>query len=182
MTRIKGTLAALMAVATLSSATAVLADTVLNTYTWRPQDQALWDYINENNLIDGVTVRLDISPEDYESKLRIDMQSNRPDLFFAKAGAPWLSAWIDAGVIAPVADYGVDLGAFGEAAMGGSAGADGVIYSVPVGMEMQAILYNKSVLATHNISEPQTLAELNSAFAQLQAAGVVPMHLDGRDG
>ncbi|MFY0664777.1 MAG: extracellular solute-binding protein [Natronospirillum sp.] len=182
MKLIKGSIAVVVAAATLGSAAISAADTVLNTYTWRPQDRAVWDYINENNLIDGVTVRMDVTPEDYESKLRIDMQSNRPDLFFAKAGAPWLSSWVDAGVIAPVSDYGVSLSAFGDAALGGSTGSDGVVYSVPVGMEMEAILYNKSVFQQHGIAEPSSLAELEAAFAKLKSAGVVPMHVDGRDG
>lgn len=182
MKLLKGSIATVVAVATLGAAAYTSAQTVLNAYTWRPQDRALWDYINSNNLIDGVTVRLDVTPEDYESKLRIDMQSNRPDIFFAKAGAPWLSSWVDAGVIAPVSDYGVNLSAFGDAALGGSTGSDGVIYSVPVGMEMEAILYNKGVFAQYGISEPRTLSELQAAFNTLKSNGVVPMHVDGRDG
>ncbi|TGG94233.1 extracellular solute-binding protein [Natronospirillum operosum] len=182
MKHIKGTLAGLTAAITLSAGTAVYADTVLNTYTWRPQDEALWTYINDNNLIDGVTVRLDTTTEDFESKLRVDMQSNRPDLFFAKAGAPWLSSWMDADVIAPISDYDVDLDMFGAAAITGSTGSDGVVYSVPVGMELQAILYNRAALEQHGISEPQTLAELEAAFATLEENGIVPMHVGARAG
>jgi len=182
MTLNKSTIAGLAALATLSVSTAAYADTTLNTYTWRPQDRELWQHINEENLIDGVTVRLDVTPEDFESKLRIDMQSNRPDLFFAKAGAPWLEDWIQPGVIAPISDYDVDLSHYGDAALTGSTGGDGVIYSVPVGMEMQAILYNKGVMDAHGLSEPSTLAELESAFATLQEASVTPMHVGARAG
>lgn len=182
MTLNKSTIAGLVALATLSVSTAAYADTTLNTYTWRPQDRELWQHINEENLIDGVTVRLDVTPEDFESKLRIDMQSNRPDLFFAKAGAPWLEDWIQPGVIAPISDYDVDLSNYGDAALTGSTGGDGVIYSVPIGMEMQAILYNKDVMDAHGLSEPETLADLESAFATLQEAGVTPMHVGARAG
>ncbi len=182
MKHVKGTLAGLVAVATLSAGTAVYADTTLNTYTWRPQDEALWDYINEHNLIDGVTIRLDTTTEDFESKLRVDMQTNRPDIFFAKAGAPWLSPWIDAGVIAPVTDYDVDLSMYGDAALGGSTGADGALYSVPVGMEMQAILYNKATFEQHGVDEPQTLRELEAAFETFADNGTVPMHVGARAG
>lgn len=179
MELIKKTL--VMATATATLATSQLAfadDTVVELYTWREQDQALFDYINEKRLIPGVQVNLNVYTEDIESKLRIDMQTNRPDLYHAKAGSAWIQPWIDAGVAAPVTDLDIDLSAFGDAALAGARATDGQVYGVPFVMQMESILYNKAVLS----DEPSNLAELEATFADLKANGIVPLHVDGRDG
>ncbi|MCH8531626.1 MAG: extracellular solute-binding protein [Saccharospirillum sp.] len=178
MKRLQKTLALATAVATLAASQFALADTTVQLYTWREQDKALFDYINERHLIPGVKVNLNVYTEDIEAKLRIDMQTNRPDLYHAKAGSAWLQPWINAGVAAPVTDLGIDLSAFGEAALAGARGLDGEIYGVPFVMEMEAILYNKAVLD----HEPATLEELEATFADLKAQGIIPLHVDGRDG
>ena len=179
MELIKKTLAMATAAATLATSQLAFAeDTTVELYTWREQDQALFDYINEKHLIPGVKVNLNVYTEDVEAKLRIDMQTNRPDLYHAKAGSAWIKPWVDAGVAAPVADLGIDLSAFGEAALAGARGTDGKIYGVPFVMQMESILYNKAVLD----EEPKSLEELEATFADLKADGIVPLHVDGRDG
>lgn len=52
------------------------------------------------------------------------------------------------------------------------------VYGVPFVMQMESILYNKAVLS----DEPSNLAELEATFADLKANGIVPLHVDGRDG
>ncbi|WP_108123981.1 ABC transporter substrate-binding protein [Saccharospirillum mangrovi] len=176
---VKKSLVMATAAATLATGQAAFAEnTVVELYTWRVQDEALFNYINEKNLIPGVQVHLNVYTEDIESKLRIDMQTNRPDLYHAKAGSAWMQPWIDAGVAAPVSDLGIDLSAFGEAALAGATGSDGKVYGVPFVMQMESILYNKAVFD----GAPTNLDELEAAFAELKDQGIVPMHVDGRDG
>lgn len=180
MKLLKTTLAAVTAVASMTASTAVFADTTLELYTWRIQDQALFDHINENNLIPGVTINANVYPgaDEHETKLRIDFQTNRVDLYHAKAGTAWIQPWIDAGVTAPASDLGLDLSAFSDAALFGATGTDGNVYGVPFVMQMQSILYNKAVVD----SEPQNLKQLEALFASLKGQGVTPLHVDGRDG
>lgn len=179
MTVIKKTLVLATAAATLVTSNLAFAeDTVVQLYTWREQDQALFDYINEKQLIPGVTIKTNVYTEDIESKLRIDMQTNRPDLYHAKAGSAWMQQWVDATVAAPVTDLDVDLSAFGDSALAGATGRDGEIYGVPFVMQMESILYNKALVS----EEPSNLDELESLFADLKSDGVTPLHVDGRDG
>lgn len=179
MKLIKKTLVLATAAATLATSHLAFAEsTTVEMYSWRIQDEALIDYINEKNLIPGVQINLNVYTEDIESKLRIDMQTNRPDLYHAKAGSAWMQPWINAGVAAPVSDLDIDMSAFGDAALAGATGSDGQVYGVPFVMQMQSILYNKSVLTT----EPTNLEELEATFEDLKAQGIVPMHVDGRDG
>jgi len=148
MKLIKHSLALATAAATLATSQLAFAeDTVVELYTWRVQDEALFDYINERHLIPGVQVNLNVYTEDIESKL-------------------------------PVADLGLDMSAFGEAALAGATGSDGDIYGVPFVMQMESILYNTAVFD----GAPTTLDELEAAFAELKDQGIVPMHVDGRDG
>lgn len=180
MKLLKTTLVAATAAATMATSGMALADTTLELYTWRIQDQALFDYINENNLIPGVTINANVYPgaDEHETKLRIDFQTNRPDLYHAKAGTAWIQPWIDAGVAAPVSELGVDLSDFSDAALFGATAADGNVYGVPFVMQMESILYNKAVVK----DEPKNLAELEALFAELKDQGITPLHVDGRDG
>lgn len=180
MKLLKNTLVAATAAATLATSGMALADMTLELYTWRIQDQDLFEYINDNNLIPGVTIKANVYPgaDEHETKLRIDFQTNRPDLYHAKAGTAWIQTWIDAGVAAPVADLDIDLSDFSDAALFGATAADGNVYGVPFVMQMQSILYNKAVVS----EEPENLAELEALFEELKGQGITPLHVDGRDG
>lgn len=179
MNVLKTTLLTAATTATLVTSSLAQADTTLELYTWRIQDQALFDHINEQNLIPGVKINANVYPnaDEHETKLRIDFQTNRPDLYHAKAGTAWIQPWIDAGVAAPVTNLGIDLSAFSDAALFGATGADGEVYGVPFVMQMESILYNKAVVS----SEPKNLKELEALFASLKKQGITPLHVDGRD-
>lgn len=172
-------LAATTMAAVATSGIALAKDTTLELYTWRIQDEALFKHINDNNLIPGVRINANVysGADEHETKLRIDFQSNRVDLYHAKAGSAWIQPWIDAGVAAPVTDMGVDLSDFSQAALFGATGTDGEVYGVPFVMQMQSILYNKAVVK----NEPKNLSELEALFAQLKDDGITPLHVDGRD-
>ena len=117
-------------------------------YSWREQEIPLWQYISDNNLIDGVTINfVRLNSDDYDTKLRIDLQSGGPDIFQGRAGAAWLASFIDAGVIAPL--EGVDLSNMAPAAMTAAMGADGQVYGVPFAIQMESIIYNKGVFAAN---------------------------------
>lgn len=158
----------------------VLAEEV-TFYSWRVQEQTLWAAISEGGLIDGVTVKfVQIDADNYDTKLRIDLQAGGPDLFQGRAGAAWLAPLIEAGILAPLS--GVDLSGIAPAALSAAQGADGTIYGVPFSVQMQSILYNKAVLAANGIEEPASLADLAAAADKLKAAGVVPFSFGGRSG
>ncbi len=181
MKLLKTTLVAATAAAAIAtSSMALAADTTVELYTWRIQDQALFDYINDKNLIPGVKIKTNVYPgaDEIETKLRIDFQTNRPDLYHAKAGSAWIQPWIDAGVAAPAADLGIDLSDFSDAALFGATAADGKVYGVPFVMQMESILYNKAVVK----KEPKNVKELEALFADLKKQGITPLHVDGRDG
>ena len=104
-------------------APAAYAETV-KLYTWREQEIPLWEHISENDLIGDVDVEVVwIQGDNYDSKLRIDLGGNVPDLFQGRAGAAWLQAYVDAELIEPV---GFDVSAIAPAALAAATGTLGV--------------------------------------------------------
>lgn len=154
----------------------------LTLYSWREQEIPLWEHISENNLIDGVTINFVRIPADnYDNKLRIDLQDGGPDLFQGRAGAAWLKSFVEAGIVAPL-DGSIDLSGLAAATLSAGQGADGTQYGVPFAVQMESILYNKGVFAANGIEEPKTLDELKAAADTLKAAGVTPFSFGGRSG
>lgn len=168
---------ALCGVLTTTSAYAV----TVNLYTWREQEVPLWTHISENDVLGA---DIDVNPvliqsDNYDAKLRIDLQGEAVDLFQARAGAAWLSPLIDAGVITPST---VDLSSMAPGAMDAARGPDGEIYGVPFAIQMQSFIYNTAVFEAHGITPPATMDELKAAADKLSAAGVTPINFGARSG
>lgn len=165
----------------LLPAASVLAEEV-TLYSWREQEIPLWEHISSEQLIDDVTINFVRIPGDnYDTKLRIDLQSGGPDIFQGRAGAAWLSSFIDADVIKPLGDE-IDLSNMAPVALSAAQGADGETYGVPFAIQMQSIIYNKSVFEANKIEPPKSLEELEAAAKTLKSAGVTPFSFGGRSG
>lgn len=165
--------------AALMTTTALAGEVTL--YTWRIQEQPLWDYINQNKVLGDTTVKVVIPTQgdDYEAKMRIALQSSGVDLFQGKAGAAYLSQFIDAGVIKPIS---TDLGKMNQATVDAARGPDGKVYGVPYAVEMQSVVYNTKVFDDNGIAVPKSMDELNAAADKLKAAGIVPIDFGARAG
>ncbi|WP_119393442.1 ABC transporter substrate-binding protein [Salinibius halmophilus] len=181
MRLLKTTVAAVTAVASLATAQAALADETVKFWTFREQETALWDRINAENLIPGVTVEMErISSEDYESRLRIALRQGGPDFFGAKSGVAWYDPFVGADALLSIDELGVDI-----SGMNGTAGvvaSDGVAYAVPSAIQLQSVIYNGAVLEELGAEVPTTLAEFEALMADAVDAGFVGLHVDGRDG
>lgn len=175
---LKKTLATAIALTSLTGSVAAYADTEVKLYTWRTQETPLWEAINEGDYLDGITVKTVLIQANYESKLNIDIQSNRPDIFQLKPGASILEPWIDAAV--------VDADLFDVSKMNGvigNTGPDGKVYGIPSALQVQAILTNKLALTEAGINpedQPKTLEELYQVFASLKENGTTPISIPGR--
>ena len=167
------------ALAAALTATSAYAATV-KLYTWREQELPLWKYISDNNVLGDIDVEaVQIQSDNYDSKIRIDLQSEGVDLFQGRAGAAWLKSFIDAGIIKPIT---TDLSALAPAALDAARGPDGKLYGVPFAIQMESVIYNTKVFADNGIAVPTTLDELNAAADKLKAAGVTPINFGARSG
>ncbi|WP_119394397.1 ABC transporter substrate-binding protein [Salinibius halmophilus] len=181
MRLLKTSVAVVTAVASLATAQAALADETLKFWTFREQETDLWNRINAENLIPGVTVELErISSEDYESRLRIALRQDGPDFFSSKSGAAWYDQFVSSGSLLSMDDLGIDV-----SGMNGTAGvvaSDGVKYAVPGSIQLQSVIYNGAVLEELGADVPTTLEEFESLMALAVEEGFVGLHVDGRDG
>jgi raffinose/stachyose/melibiose transport system substrate-binding protein len=153
-----------------------LADTSVTLYTWRQQEASLWQYINDNNLIEGVTVELKpIVYDTYQSHVLLDLRTGKADLFQWAPGAANLKPLIDKGLIAPL---GNNLAQINPSARLASLGPDQRYYGVPFALQLQSLIGNAKLLKQHDITTaPASMSELEDYFATLKRAGVVPLHL-----
>src|SRR6218665_1271838 len=84
--------------AALMTSTAFAGEVSL--YTWRIQEQPLWDALNASGILGDTTVKVNvIASDDYDAKVRIALQSPGVDLFQGRAGAAWLASFIYARII-----------------------------------------------------------------------------------
>jgi raffinose/stachyose/melibiose transport system substrate-binding protein len=175
-------LSTLMGATALSAAlmtTSAYAVTV-NLYTWREQELPLWQAISDSDVLGDIDVNaVLIQSDNYDAKLRVDLQGPGVDLFQARAGAAWLQPLIDAGVIKPTT---IDLSAMAPGALVAGQGADGQYYGVPFAVQMQSFIYNTAVFEANGITPPTTMDELKAAADKLKAAGVTPINFGARSG
>lgn len=149
-------------------------------YTWRKQDPAFWDAVNQQNLIPGVTVdAVAISRELYEPFIKLQLQSNKAEFFLWKPGASNLKELIEYDFIEAYTD---DLSMMNPSAMIASKGPDGMFYGVPFAIQLQSIIVNQKLLNQHKVSgQPSDLDDLTSRFKTLKSNGIAPIHLAGAE-
>ncbi|MEO7221373.1 MAG: extracellular solute-binding protein [Devosia sp.] len=164
--------------AALMTTTALAGEVTL--YTWRIQEQRVWDALNAAKTLGDTTVKVVIvNSDDYDAKLRIALQSPGVDLFQGRAGAAWLGSFIDAGIVKPTT---TDLSGIAPGTLDAARGADGQLYGVPFAVQMEGFLYNTKVFADNGVEVPKTLDELNAANDKFKAAGITPINFGARSG
>ncbi|WP_119395703.1 ABC transporter substrate-binding protein [Salinibius halmophilus] len=156
--------------------------TVVNLHTFRQQEAKLWQAINEQNLIDGIHVQVNLlSSEDYEALLRKTMPRGQIDILGAKSGALWFDPFVQSGMLVSMDQLGITLDN-----MNGRAGVvawDGIEYAVPNAIQLQSMIYNQTELqALGFAAAPQTVAEFDQLMEAAQNANQVGLALDGKDG
>ncbi len=164
--------------AALMTSTAFAGEVSL--FTWRIQEQPLWDAINSSGVLGDTTIKVNvIASDDYDAKVRIALQSPGVDLFQGRAGAAWLASFIDAGI---VKETTTDLSTIAPGTLDAARGADGKLYGVPFAVQMEGFLYNTAVFTDNGIEVPKTIDELKAAADKFKAAGITPINFGGRSG
>ncbi len=183
MRLLKTTLAVATAAASLATATTAMANTTVEFWTFRPQEEALWNRVNQENLIPGVTVNFNrISNDDYEARLRIALQRGGPDIFSGKVGAQWLAQFIAADAIVSMEELGVDLSNILPGALAGGQAADGQFYGVPFAVQLQSIIYNTDAFESLGLAHPTNIDEFEALLRAADAAGMEGLAVAGQAG
>ncbi|KZN44479.1 hypothetical protein N476_05645 [Pseudoalteromonas luteoviolacea H33] len=148
----------------------------LDLYTWRQQEQLLWEKINNQNLLSDIQVNVKVIDFDtYQSHVQLAMQNQRVDLFQWMPGPAALAPLIEHNLISAQSN---ELTSINSNALPAATGADGNIYGVPFAMQLEGVLVNKKLLEKHGLnSQPRSVAQLESVFAQLKRQNITPLQM-----
>ena len=149
---------------------------------WRTQDRPVWDAVSETLSSRGVTIEYQaFTPTEYDAKLQVSLQGGGASDMFLTRRLPGdrTQSLIDNEYIIPL-DADVDFGNFSDSTMN-SITSGGNIYGVPFAVQVVGIFYNKDIFAEYDIDEPRTWSELVSIAETLEAEGITPFFMSGKD-
>lgn len=165
----------LLFVFSLLFCTQLMASVQLDLYTWRHQEKPLWEKINQQNLLPGITVRVQVINFDtFQSHMQLALLDERPDLFQWMPGEVALTPLINQGFIK---ENSFELNSINPGALAAAA-ANNRYYGVPFAVQLQGLLVNKNLMSKHGLNQqPYSLSQLESYFSQLKSNGITPLHI-----
>ena len=107
-----------------------------------------------------------------------------PDIIFYDAGAGYAGVLAEAGLLLPLEDMAEQYGWKERIAPSAleSASLGGVLYGLPLQVDLIGMYYNQTLLEQEGYAIPTTVDELATLCQQASEAGYVPMALGGLDG
>lgn len=136
------------------------------------------EYMDENNVIIEVEA---LDEEAYKTKFKAYAMNGMPDVVSIWGQPSFLDEVLDAGVLAELnesdyADYGFIAGSLEGFKK------DGKLYGLPRNTDIMLMYYNQKMFEDNGWAVPTTYDELTSLCADIKAAGITPIAMDGGDG
>lgn len=130
----------------------------------------------------NVTIEVEaLDEEAYKTKFKAYSMDGMPDVVSIWGQPSFLDEVLEAGVLAELneADY-ADYKFISGSLEGFK--KDGKLYGLPRNTDVQIVYYNQKMFEDNGWSVPTTYDELIALSADINAAGIVPMAMDGGDG
>lgn len=137
------------------------------------------EYMAENK---NVTIEVEaLDEEAYKTKFKAYAMDGMPDVVSIWGQPSFLDEVLDAGVLAELneADY-ADYGFIAGSLEGFK--KDGKLYGLPRNTDIMLIYYNQKMFKDNGWTVPDTYDELTDLCADIRAAGITPIAMDGGDG
>lgn len=137
------------------------------------------EYMRENK---NVTIEVEaLDEESYKTKFKAYAMDGMPDVVSIWGQPSFLDEVLDAGVLAELdegdyADY-----SFVSGSLDGFK-KDGKLYGLPRNTDIMVFYYNEKMFTDNGWEVPQTYDELLTLADEINAAGIVPVAMDGGDG
>lgn len=137
------------------------------------------EYMEENENVKIEVEALD--EEAYKTKFKAYAMDGMPDVVSIWGQPSFLDEVLDAGVLAELneADY-ADYGFISGSLEGFK--KDGKLYGLPRNTDIMLIYYNQKMFADNGWEVPATYDDLTKLCADIKAAGITPIAMDGGDG
>jgi raffinose/stachyose/melibiose transport system substrate-binding protein len=167
------------------SSEVVREKTTLSLWGWRTQDEAVWEKVNEALAAKGENIVVDyesVVATEYDSKLLLALQGGTgPDLYLTRRlpNITRVQPLIDNNYLVAL-DGLVDFKNFTPTTLS-FIQQNGKTYGVPFANQVVGIFYNTEIFARFNLKEPQTADDLLAICRTLQAGGVTPFFVSGKD-
>ncbi len=151
---------------------------------WRTQDAPVWEQVEAELQAHGENIEINyraFPPTEYDSKLLVSLQGESgPDIMYTRRlpGAR-TQALIDGEYMIPL-DGQVDFGNFTQATLN-FIQSNGNTWGVPFANQIIGIFYNTSIFDEYGFEEPETWDELVEIAETLQADGVTPFFIPGKE-
>ncbi len=130
----------------------------------------------------NVTIEVEaLDEEAYKTKFKAYAMDGMPDVVSIWGQPSFLDEVLDAGVLAELneADY-ADYGFIAGSLEGFK--KDGKLYGLPRNTDIMLIYYNQKMFDDNGWKVPATYDELKKLCADIKAAGITPIAMDGGDG
>ncbi len=137
------------------------------------------EYMAENT---NVTIEVEaLDEEAYKTKFKAYAMDGMPDVVSIWGQPSFLDEVLDAGVLAELneEDY-LDYGFIAGSLEGFK--KDGKLYGLPRNTDIMLFYYNQKMFDDNGWKVPATTDELLTLCADIQAAGITPVAMDGGDG
>jgi raffinose/stachyose/melibiose transport system substrate-binding protein len=152
--------------------------------SWRTDDKDVYKKIIQEFNKQYPNIEISFEPTkstEYNTVLSTALQTGGgPDIIHLRPYAGGVTLG-DSGYVEPINGLN-GLDAFPEDVLAAVTGKDGNIYGVPMALNTVAIMYNKDIFATYNLSEPKTWDELINIAETLKSNKVTPFAFGAKDG
>ena len=140
-------------------------------WTFRAQDQALWQRVNRENWLPGVEVKTVLkNNDDYEYALmEAFYNGSGPDFFAGKLGSNLLKQYVDPQYLASMESLNISLNSMIPASLAAVRQADGQLYGVPYSGQLLSIVYNKAAMESLGLDKPTNLEQFTALLKAAKA-------------
>ena len=157
---------------------------LVEVWGWRTQDAPVWEQVEAALQAQGENIAINyraFPPTEYDAKLLVSLQGEAgPDIMYTRRlpGAR-TQALIDGAYMVPLDDR-VDFGNFTQATLN-FIRTNGTTWGVPFANQIIGIFYNARIYDAYGFEEPRTWDELVEIAATLQADGITPFFIPGKE-
>ncbi len=152
---------------------------------WRSQDVPLWEKVQAElqKKGDKITIAYEsFVATEYDAKLLVSLQGGAASDIYLTRRLPNITRTqplIDNGYLVPL-DGLVDFKNFQPVTLA-SIQQSGKTWGVPFANQVVGIFYNLDIFAKYNLKEPETVDQLAAVCKTLQANGVTPFFVPGKE-
>lgn len=161
------------------------AAVTLKLWGWRSQDQPLWERVQQELQKKGEKISIayeSFVATEYDAKVLLSLQGGTAADIFLTRRLPNITRTqplIDGKYIVPL-DGLVDFKNFQPTTLAFIQQA-GKTWGVPFANQVVGIFYNLDIFAKYNLKEPETIEQLAAVCRTLQANGVTPFSVPGKE-